>query len=124
MRLTVNDTVYTGGGAQRVYQTQAGRIGLLVGDDVMDFDAIKAMSLCDADFIVAILGGEEKPQHNFLIRSYSYLFGLPILLITLTGVIASDINGEICGKSLENFTKIPLPIKKSYRLVLTKQRGV
>lgn len=123
MRLSVNDNGYTGGGAQRVYQTQVGRIGLLLGDDILDVDGIKAMSLCDADFIVAITSGEEKPQYNFLIRSYSYLFGVPIVLINSTSVIASDLSGEICGKSLENYTKITLPVKKSYRLVLTKQRG-
>ncbi len=123
MRLSVNDNGYTCGGAQRVYQTQVGRIGLLIGDDILDIDGIKAMSLCDADFIIAISSGEEKPQYNFLIRSYSYLFGVPIVLINSTSVIASDLSGEICGKSLENYTKITLPIKKSYRIVLTKQRG-
>ena len=106
-----------------MYQTQVGRIGLLVGDDILDVDGIKAMSLCDADFIIAITSGEEKPQYNFLIRSYSYLFGVAIVLINATGVIASDLHGEICGKSLENHTKITLPVKKSYRLVVTKQRG-
>ena len=123
MRLAVNDNCYTGGGAQRVYQTKVGRIGLLVGDDILDIDGIKAMSLCDADFIIAIINGEEKPQYNFLIRSYSYLFGVSIVLINSSGVIASDLSGEICGKSLENHTKITLPVKKSYRLVVTKQRG-
>lgn len=124
MRLTINDSSFSGGGAQRVYQTQAGRIGVLVGDDILDFEGVRAMSLCDADFIVAIIHSEQKPEHNFLIRSYAYLFGLPILLINSTNVIASDYNGEICGGSLENFTHIPLPLKRSYRLVLTKQRGV
>ena len=123
MRLAINDSGYLGGGAQRVYQTQIGRIGLLIGDDILDIDGIKAMSLCDADFIVAIMSGEEKPQYNFLIRSYSYLFGLPMVLISTTGVIASDLSGEICGKSLENHTRITLPVKKSYRIVSTKQRG-
>ena len=123
MRLAINDSGYFGGGAQRVYQTQIGRIGVLIGDDILDIDGIKAMSLCDADFIVAIMSGEEKPQYNFLIRSYSYLFGLPMVLISTTGVIASDLSGEICGKSLENHTRITLPVKKSYRIVSTKQRG-
>ncbi len=123
MRLSVNDNGYQGGGAQRVYQTQVGRIGLLVGDDILDIDGIKAMSLCDADFIIALMSGEEKPQYNFLIRSYSYLFGVPIVLINSNTVIASDLSGEICGRSLENQTKITLPVKKSYRLVVTKQRG-
>ncbi len=124
MRLTVNDSSFSGGGVQRVYQTQVGRIGVLVGDDILDFEGVRAMSLCDADFIVAIIHSEQKPQHNFLIRSYAYLFGLPILLINSTNTLASDFNGEICGGSLENFTRIPLPLKKAYRLVLTKQRGV
>ena len=37
----------------------------------------------------------EKEEYNFIIRAYSYLFGVPILALTTTSVLASDINGEI-----------------------------
>ena len=124
MTLSINSTNYSGGGSFKVYQTKVGRIGLLVGDDIINLEGVKAMSLCDADLIVAVVQGEEKPQYNFLIRAYAYLFGVPIMLLTKTGVIASDMSGEICGKSIENTAKLIIPTQKQYILIKSKRRGI
>lgn len=124
MNLNVNASGFSQGGGYRVYQTSKGRIGLLIGDDIIDFDGIKSMALCDADVIIALLGCEEKPQHGFLIRSYSYLFGAPMLLISNEGAMASDIGGEICGGSREKICEILIPTKKSYRIIQSKRRGI
>jgi hypothetical protein len=82
------------------------------------------MALCDADCIIAVVGCEEKPQYNMLVRAYSYLFGVPILLVFNEGAIASEISGEICGGSREKISEIILPTKKSYRLIQSKRRGI
>lgn len=124
MTLSVDGSEFSGGGGFKVYQTTAGRIGLLVGDDIISLEGVKAMALCDADVIIGVLSGEEKPQHNFLIRAYAYLFGVPVCLVTSSGVIASDMSGEICGKSLENKANIIIPTKKQYVLIKSKRRGV
>ena len=124
MTLSINQTEYLGGGSFKVYQTEVGRIGLLVGDDIINLDGVKAMSLCDADLIVAVVPTEEKPQYNFLIRAYAYLFGVPVMLLSKTGVIASDMSGEICGKSIENTAKLIIPTQKQYIVVKSKRRGV
>ena len=124
MTLTLDATDYSSGGSFKVYQTEVGRIGLLVGDDIINLDGVKAMSLCDADLIVAVVPTEEKPQYNFLIRAYSYLFGVSIILLSKTGVIASDISGEICGKSVEEKANLIIPTQKRYIVVKSKRRGV
>ncbi len=124
MTLSIDQTEYLGGGSFKVYQTEVGRIGLLVGDDIINLDGVKAMSLCDADLIVAVVQNEEKPQYNFLIRAYAYLFGVPVMLLSKTGVIASDMSGEICGKSIENTAKLIIPTQKQYIVVKSKRRGV
>ncbi len=124
MNLNVNSSPYSQGGGYRVYQTAKGRIGLLIGDDIIDFDGVKSMALCDADVLIVLVGSEEKPQYNFLVRSYSYLFGLPILLISNMGMLASDISGEICGGSREKICEMVIPTKKSYRIIQSKRRGI
>ena len=123
MNLNVNSSGYSQGGGYRVYQTTKARIGIIIGDDVIDSDGVKAMSLCDADFII-VIENEEKPQYELLIRAYSYLFGVPILLLANGNVIASDVSGEICGGSREKTSEIILPTKKTYRVVQNKRRGV
>ncbi len=128
--LGISDTVlgyenspYQVGGSFKVYQTSACKIGIVVGDDIKNFDAIRSMSLCDADIIIAITSLEEKPQYNFLIRTYAYLFGLPVLLLTKTGVIASDNQGEICAKSESDKANLIIPVKREYTLCKFKRRG-
>ena len=117
-------SVYQGGGSYKVYQTSACKIGLVVEDDIKNFEAVKSMSLCDADIIVIISSVDEKKEHNFLVRAYAYLFGVSVLLITKSGVLASDIHGEICGKSLEVESNLIIPVKRQYVLTKTKRRGV
>jgi hypothetical protein len=124
MNLTFDECEFTSGGSFKVYQTSILRIGVIVGDDILSLEGVKAMSICDADLIVGVLFSEEKPQHNFLIRAYSYLFGVPILLLTKTGVISSDMFGEISGKSLNESSNLIIPIKKQYLMVKSKRRGV
>ena len=124
MNNKISSADYSGGGGHRVYQTSRGKIGILIGDDLLDIDAVKAMSICDADFIIAIVSEVEKKEYNFLVRAYAYLFGLPIVVVTQDGFLASDMNGEICGASKNSSLELLLPIKKAYKLVISKKRGI
>lgn len=124
MNLAFDESEFASGGSFKVYQTSVARIGVVVSDDILSLEGVKAMALCDADIIVAVLCDEEKPQHNFLIRAYSYLFGVPIVMLTKTGVIASDMLGEICGKGFDVISNLIIPVKKQYLIVKSKRRGV
>jgi hypothetical protein len=111
------------GGGYRVYQTSVGRIGVLIGNDILDYEGVKSMTVCDADIIILVVDENEKEEYNFILRAYSYLFGVPILALTANSVLASDINGEIVCGSRDNITEIILPTKKCFRLITTKRRG-
>lgn len=124
MNMCLDKTPFSPGGGHRVYQTKIGRIGILVCDDFIDFEGIKAMSLCGADIIISMLPYDEKPQDSVLIRAYSFLFGVPNVVFTNSSVIASDIKGEICGASKNEESRIIVPTKKNYRLCQIKRRGV
>lgn len=124
MNVKIDPSGYGLGGGRRVYQTIVGRIGVLISDDLIDFEGVKAMSLCDADLIVAILPEGDKPQYDFIVRAYAYLFGVPIVLICESGVMAADMNGEICGASREGEATLFIPAKKNYRTLSLKRRGV
>ena len=124
MNVKIDSSAFGLGGGRRVYQTNAGRIGVIIGDDLIDFEGVKAMSLCDADLIAAILSGGDRPQYDFIVRAYAYLFGVPMVLICESGVMAADMNGEICGASREDEAILFVPAKKNYRTLSLKRRGV
>ena len=124
MCLNFNRPEISCGGGYKVYYTSVGKIGVLVGSDLLDSDGVKAMALCEADVIVNVCDFFSKEQDHFLLRAYSYLYGVPIISVTANCVMASDVNGEICSKSPLNELEISVPIKKTYRLVTNKRRGV
>ncbi len=124
MNLCLDKAPFSSGCGHRIYQTKSYRIGVLVGDDIIDVDSVKAMALLGADVIISLISTEEKPQYSVLIRAYSYLFGLPVVLLTRDSVLASDMNGEICGGSKNEESRIIIPIKKNYRLCQLKRRGI
>ncbi|MBO5926802.1 MAG: hypothetical protein J6Q38_04530 [Clostridia bacterium] len=124
MNFCLDKAPYSCGSGHRIYQTKTHRIGVLVDDDIIDIDSVKAMALLGADLIIGVLSSEEKPQYSVLVRAYAYLFGLPVVLLTSNSVIAGDMKGEICGGSKNQESRIIVPIKKNYRLCQFKKRGL
>ena len=121
--LIQSESTFSVGGAFRVYHLNGLKLGVLVDDDLLNPEGVKAMTLCDADVIVCITSSPEKPEYNFLVRAYAYLYGVPFYLLTQNSVMASDIHGEITGKSTKNTSTIIVPTKKQYTLLKQKRRG-
>lgn len=124
MNFCLDKAPYSSGVGHRIYQTKSYRIGVLVDDDIFDIDSVKAMALLSADVIICVMASEEKKQYSVLVRAYSFLFGLPVIICSNDGVIAGDMYGEICSSSKNNSTTIIIPIKKNYRTCQFKKRGL
>lgn len=124
MNFCLDKAPYSSGTGHRIYQTKTYRIGVLVEDDIFDIDSIKAMSMLSADVIIGVLSTEEKPQYSALVRAYSYLFGLPVVICSSNGIIAGDMKGEICGSSKNEESTVIIPIRKNYRVCQFKKRGL
>ncbi len=124
MNLCLDKSPFSSGVGYRVYQTKIGRVGIIVDDDLIDIDGVKSMAQCGADIIICLVNAEEKSQYNVLVRAYSFLFGLPIVILSSNSVIAGDMHGEICGASRNEESRIIVPMKKNYRLCQVKKRGV
>ena len=124
MNFCLDKAPYSSGTGHRIYQTKTYRIGVLVEDDIFDIDSIKAMAMLSADVIIGVSSTEEKPQYSALVRAYSYLFGLPVVICSSNGIIAGDMKGEICGSSKNEESTIIIPIRKNYRVCQFKKRGL
>lgn len=124
MHLKRHDLAVSIGYGYKIYQTKSGKIGVLIDDDLLNYEAIKCMTMCDADVIVVISDNKDKFKLDYLLRSYSFLFGIPIILVTQQGVIVTDIKGEIIHKSEQNEIDVFVSVKKNFTILTTKQRGL
>ena len=50
----IDETEYAAGGSYRVYDTSAGKIGIIVSEDLYFFESTKVLASCDADVIVRV----------------------------------------------------------------------
>lgn len=122
--LGVSDTLYVtdkkigSGGMLRVYETEKGRMGVVVAEDLFFPGVFENLTACGSDFIVCVFSKVEE-VHLCLIRALAVFYGTPIFF---------------CGKN-KSATALPtgalalqngcaeIEIKKSYQLIEKRRKG-
>lgn len=116
------DSDYMPGGGGKLFNTSCGKIAVAVGDDIYSFGLFKAFAICGAEITVAICNQKRKEINSVLIRAYSYLTGVPTLLVFDGGAYASDTSGNLTSISPGQNTLIDLEPYGEYTLKTTKIR--
>lgn len=114
---------YTGGVNFIVYKTSVGKIGVIIEGDIYSFDAVKAMSLSDADIIVCVYGAIESFSVETVAKAESFLCGVPIVLCGKNYSFASDYRGETIYSSSMDVSVCDVELKKVFKEVYFKRHG-
>lgn len=119
----LDESEFRAGGSFRVYETGAGRVGVLVGDDVYFPEAAKVLSLCDADVIVCVYHRAAVGMTEVMARAAAFSCGVPVILAAESFVSAAGANGEIAYSSRRDVNEFPLRLVKDYHKISTRRRG-
>lgn len=123
MAHVLDDSKYNGGGCFRVYDTSKGKIGLVIGDDILFPEVLKTLSICDSDVIISVYGKIHSAIPQVMMRAASYYNGVNICMAAEGYVQISDIKGEIlCALDAAVF-EYSLEIVKDYHLIQSRRRG-
>ena len=95
MTVALSDSEYMPGSGGNLYQTNICKIGTAIGDDLYSFSLFKALATCGAEIIIAVSSFRKKEINSILIRAYSYLLGVPTVLLYKGGCYVSNVNGEL-----------------------------
>ena len=94
MTAAYSDTPYMPGANGKLYDLGCGKIGLAVGDDVLSYDLMKSFTVCGAECVIAVTDADVREISAILIRAYSYLLGIPFLLVGKNDCICADSDGN------------------------------
>ncbi len=122
--LSVVDGAYGSGAELRIYSTQAGRMGVLVGEDLHFTEYVKALSLCGSDFIVCPYGRVVGELPAVLLRAHAYHFGTPIFLCGRGYAMAASPKGELLFSSPHSPVEKEVAVTKEYHLIERRYKGV
>lgn len=120
--LNAVDGEVASGASLQVYQTEVGKMGVAVADDLQVYDVVKALALCGSDFLVCVC---EKPKsvRGVLIRAWAYCLGIPVFLSEDGLAGAADETGALAFSSPQALSAIEVTPRKEYHLIETRRRG-
>ncbi len=112
---------YDGGAEYKLYETAAGKMGVLVGEELRFFSAIQAMVACGCDYIVCPYEGIEELT-LVLARAAAYAYGVPLLLCGEGGGAIADPSGAVVFSTPVGASTAYQP-QKAYEIVEYRKRG-
>ncbi len=124
MAHSIDDSEFVAGGNFRVYDTSAGKIGVIVGEDLFFPETARVLTLCDADIIVCALKKLDNLMPQVMLRASAFSNGVPMALCAKNYSAVCDIRGNIIMSSTANITKAKVKIEKDYHLVSSRRRGL
>ncbi len=124
MAHSIDDSEYAAGSGLRVYDTSAGKIGLIVAEDLFFPQTSQVLSLCDADFIVCVFKKLESTMPQVMLRANAFANGVTMALCAINYVCVADIKGQISVASGADMVKANIKIEKDYHLIQSRRRGL
>ena len=128
--LGVNDAVYSvdgsefcSGGGFKVYETGAGRIGVIVEKDLFFPESASILSLCDADILICPFKKAENQMPAVMLRASAFYSGVPSVLCAENYSAAADVNGNILSAGGRKINKVEIKTEKNYRYITSRKRG-
>ncbi len=114
---------YKSGAAVGVYSVGGYKVGLCIDNDLFFPECIKTCALCGCNLIAVHAEEVADGIPPLLIRSYAYLYGMPVVLCAGGTAYFADINGVLASSNQEVAVFETSP-KNSYRLVTSRRRGL
>ncbi len=122
--INVVDGEVNSGAALKVYETKAGRVGVMVSEDLYFPEVAKSLTLCGSDLIVCPYGVVENGIESVLIRAYAFCYGAPICLCGIGYSAIGGVDGTLSFASPVSPAVAEIERVKEYHLVETRRRGL
>lgn len=114
---------YKSGAGLGFYNVGGFKVGLCIENDLFFPDGIKALSMCGCNLIVGVMEELKDNIPPLLIRAYSYLYGVPVIMCAGNVAFFAETNGEIASSS-RPLTLYEITPKNRYRVVTTRTKGL
>lgn len=118
----LDGSAFGAGAGVKVYETAAGRLGVVVGEDLYFPKVIETLSLSGADAVLCLFEELSEGLELTLIRAHAFFYGLPVALCAFGYAAVADPEGRLCFASPAPVGRVTLPKEREYRLIETRRR--
>ena len=123
MNFVLDGEEYKSGAGLGVYSVGGYKIGLCIENDLYFPEAFKALSLCGCNAVVAFMEEIKNTLPALIIRTYSYLYGVPVIMCAGKTALYSEVSGEIATSCLPQ-SLFDVGLSPRYRKVNMRTKGL
>ncbi len=120
---SLDESEYASGGSYKVYETGAGKIGVIIGEDLFFPETARLLSLCDAELIACVYPKSEDLMPQVCARAQAFMFGVVFALCGGEYSAVTDAFGNVKASGSGNVLKCAVSVEKEYRKITTRRRG-
>ena len=118
----IDGSAFGAGAGVKVYETAAGRLGVVVGEDLYFPKVVETLSLSGADAVLCLFEELSEGLELTLIRAHAFFYGLPVALCAFGYAAVADPEGRLFFASPAPVGRVVLPKEREYRLIETRRR--
>ena len=118
----IDGSAFGAGAGVKVYETAAGRLGVVVGEDLYFPKVVETLSLSGADAVLCLFEELSEGLELTLIRAHAFFYGLPVALCAFGYAAVADPEGRLFFASPAPVGRVTLPKEREYRLIETRRR--
>lgn len=124
MSHAIGDSEFVAGAGFRVYDTSAGKIGIIVCEDILFPEVARVLALCDADLIVCVYKRADTFMPEIMLRAGAFANGVAMVLCAENYSAVANLKGEITAAGSADIFRTEIKIEKDYRLISSRRRGL
>ncbi len=107
----------------RVYETGAGRLGVIVGKDLYFPELIRSLAQCGSELIVVVYENLGDSLEQVLLRADAFRFGVPLCMCAYGYAQMAEVSGRLAFASPRSPVYFSPESVREYHLVETRLRG-
>ena len=114
---------YKSGSSLGLYKVNGLKVGVCIENDLLFPDTFKSLSSCGCNVMIVVMEEVRDNMPALLIRAYSFLYGVPVIMCAGKTAYFADISGAI-ATSTQACTLFEVSPKNEYHVVTTRLKGI
>ncbi len=124
MAFRIDAGEYRCGAGVKIFDTGAGKIGIIVAEDLYFPRVIETLSACGAEIALCIFEQQEGSLEQTIMRAHAFLYGVPVCVCAYGFAQAADIAGKLKFASPQSPCFYDFEREQEYHLIEIRQRGL
>ncbi len=114
---------FRSGAGVKIFDTSAGKLGIVVAEDLYFPRVIETLSVCGAEAVIVIFEELTESLEQVLMRAQAFMYGIPVCLCAFGYAETADIGGKLCFATPQSPCFYELRREQEYHLIETRRRG-